>query len=77
MIKEDFVFQVLAPNKTPVMSIGMTREAVVRLKDAVTKTLERPLEKDKIGIIALQLDDSKPGGSEKQPKTAFELLGGK
>ena len=76
MEKENFVFQVLAPDKKPVISIGMTRDAVVRLKDAVIKTLERALEEGKVGVIALQLEGG-PDKQEGKPKNAFELLGGK
>ncbi len=75
MENENFVFQVLSPDKKPVISIGMTRDAVVRLKDAVIKTLERALEEGKVGVIALQLDD--PGKQEGKPKDAYSLLGGK
>ena len=73
---ENFVFQVLAPDKKPVISIGMTRSAVERLKDAVIKTLERALEEGKIGVIALQLEGSGPGEQGGKTKNAYELLGG-
>ncbi len=72
---ENFVFQVLAPDKKPVISIGMTRSAVERLKDAVIKTLERALEEGKIGVIALQLEGG-PGEQEGKPKDAYSLLQG-
>ena len=74
-VKEDFVFQVLSPDKKPVISIGMTRDAVVRLKDAVIKTLERAAEEGKVGVIALQLEGG-PGKQEGKPKDALSLLQG-
>ncbi len=77
MYEEPFVFQVLAPDKKPMISIGMTRAAVVRLRNAVIKTLERAAEEGKVGVICLLLDN--PGGQAEDGKTkdAYEMLKGK